>query len=82
MRFLLSMGWHVGFLNDDGALKAQVICIDRGSRSRTSQGFADLSDERDIIVYGAQSGLVMLNAVVCGLLVMVHKTLHMFCMLC
>lgn len=82
MRLLLSMGWHVGFLYDDRALKAQVVCIDGGSGSRTSQGLANLGDEGNIIVYGAQGGLVMLNAVVCGLLVMVHKTLHMFCMQC
>lgn len=73
---------NVLFFDDDGALQAEPIGSQGARDTIVTQALANLWEDRDLVVYGAQDGLVMLDAGICGFLVLLQQKLHMFYMLC
>lgn len=82
MGLLATMLGNVLFLDNDGALQAEPIRSEGAGDTTIAQTLANLWEDRDLVVYGAQNGLVMLDAGICCFLALLQQTLHMFYMLC
>lgn len=82
MGLFISMFGNILFLDDVGALQAEPIGSKRAGDGVIAYALADLRHDRDVVINGAQNGLVMLDAGICRFLALIQKALHMFCSLC
>lgn len=70
------------FFDNNRALQAKPVGGEGARDGVVPQALANLGENGDLVVYGPQDGLVMLDAGVCCFLALVQQELHMFCMRC